>query len=147
MYKCKYFAIHELVCKHVYDKFGEKAWEFFDKDFLEDLDTIREILGVPVVINTWKKGGQYSESGNRCPKCSIVAKKIQAGQLYMSMHNLFGAMDMKPKGMTIKEAVKKVQDNAHRLKTINRIEDPNVTTSWLHVDKKGHGNGIRIFIP
>lgn len=147
MYKCKYFKLQELVCPHVYEKYGEKAWEFFDKNFLKDLDTVREVLGVPIIINNWKAGGSYSESGNRCTKCSIVSSNIEKGTLNMSAHNLFEAVDMKPKGLTIKESVEKIMDNSHRFKAIKRIEDPDYTSTWLHVDVRGHHEGIKLFKP
>lgn len=147
MYKCKYFKIQELVCPHVYKKYGDKAWEFFNKEFLKDLDTIREVLEVPIVINNWHIKGSYKESGNRCQLCSIVAKKIVNKELNMSMHNLYQAFDLKPKGLEIKKAVEMVMDNVHRFKVIKRIENPDYTLTWLHIDTKGHHKGIRIFNP
>ena len=36
MYKCKYFKIQELVCPHVYEKYGDKSWEFFNEEFLKE---------------------------------------------------------------------------------------------------------------
>lgn len=147
MYKCKYFKIQELVCQHVYKKYGDKSWEFFSEEFLKDLDTVREVLGVPIIINNWHVNGQYKESGNRCQFCSIVAKKITNKELNMSMHNLYRAFDLKPKNLEIKKAVEMIMDNVHRFKVIKRIENPDYTLTWLHLDTKGHHKGIRIFNP
>ena len=49
MKKCKHFGIKELVSKIVFDRWGEKAWMFFDTDILEDLDTIREHWGSAII--------------------------------------------------------------------------------------------------
>ena len=147
MYKCKYFKIQELVCQHVYKKYGDKSWEFFSEEFLKDLDTVREVLGVPIIINNWHVNGQYKESGNRCQFCSIVAKKITNKELNMSMHNLYQAFDLKPKNLEIKKAIEMIMDNVHRFKVIKRIENPDYTLTWLHLDIKGHHKGIRIFNP
>ncbi|MGL5593077.1 MAG: hypothetical protein ACRDDH_03985 [Cetobacterium sp.] len=147
MHKCKYFKIQELVCPHVYKKYGDKAWEFFSEELLKDLDTVREVLGVTIIINNWHIEGQYKESGNRCPFCSIVAKKIANKELNMSMHNLYQAFDLKSKGLDIKKAVEMIMDNVHRFKVIKRIENPDHTPTWLHIDTKGHHKGIRIFNP
>ena len=147
MYKCKYFKIQELVCPHVYEKYGDKSWEFFNEEFLKELDIVREVLGVPIVINNWSKGGQYRESGNRCQFCSIVAKKIANKELNMSMHNLYQAFDLKPKELEIRKAVEIIMDNIHRFKIIKRIENPDNTLTWIHIDTKGHHKGIRIFNP
>lgn len=49
----KYFNIKELVCPHVYDKFGERAWIFLDTMALRMLLVLRrDILKVPLVCNT-----------------------------------------------------------------------------------------------
>lgn len=147
MYKCKYFKIQELVCPHVYEKYGDKSWEFFNEEFLKDLDIVREVLRVPIIINNWSTGGKYRESGNRCQFCSIVAKKIVNKELNMSMHNLYQAFDLKPKGLEIKKAVEIIMDNVHRFRAIKRIENPDYTPTWLHIDAKGHNKGIKIFNP
>ena len=63
----------------------------------------------------------------------------------MSMHNLYQAFDLKPKGLEIKKAVEIIMDNVHRFKVIKRIENPDHTPTWLHLDTKGHHKGIRIF--
>ena len=59
----RYFSIKELVCPHVYDKFREYAWNFFDPRLLETLLVIREKCGLPIVINNWAKGGQLLFDG------------------------------------------------------------------------------------
>ena len=41
----KYFIIQELVCKHTFDRFGEKAWQFLDTELLHTLLVIRKKLG------------------------------------------------------------------------------------------------------
>lgn len=147
MMRCKKFKIQELVCPHVYKKYGEKSWEFFNKDLLEDLDLIRELLGVPIIINNYSVGGQYKESGNRCPFCSINSKKIANKELSMSMHNSFRAFDLKPQGLSIKKAIDIILDNSSKFKAVKRIENPNNTPTWIHIDTRGHEKGIRIFNP
>jgi len=47
----KYFDTQEVVCKHVYDKFGDDAWKFFDPRLLETLLFIREGIGEPIYVN------------------------------------------------------------------------------------------------
>jgi hypothetical protein len=45
----KYFDIQELVCPHVYDKFGLYAWQFFDPRLLDVVLVIREKNGLPMI--------------------------------------------------------------------------------------------------
>ena len=89
--KSKYFKIEELVCRHVYEKFGDKAWMFIDDRLIETLNLLREkILGVPMIINTWKDGGGYSQRGLRCNRCQIVREKTSP---YLSAHILGKGVD------------------------------------------------------
>lgn len=147
MYKCKYFKIQELVCPHVYKKYGENSWIFFRKELLQELDMIRELLGVPLTINNWNINGPRSESGIRCTQCSIQSDKIKKGELSMSMHNSCNAFDIKLKGLDVKKAITIIMDNSHRFKSIKRIEDPKFTPTWIHIDTKGHHEGIILFEP
>ena len=136
MYKCKYFKPHELVSKIVYSKFGEDSYQFFDKDVLQDLDIIRESYGNPITINNWFWGGQYSESGLRTNKDSIVKNKTG---LYVSAHCLGCGFDLKDKF--------NIQGNNHKLynhisslirqgklKAFRRLENIQKTPTWVHVD-------------
>ena len=70
-----YFEIQELVDKTVFDKFGQTAWKFIDKDLLACLLIIREKLGKPMTINNWHKGGQFSQRGLRHNMSPMVQGK------------------------------------------------------------------------
>ncbi|MGL4935000.1 MAG: hypothetical protein ACRC51_05950 [Cetobacterium sp.] len=146
MYKCKYFKLQELVCPDIYKQYGDSAWEFFDQNFLKDLDGIRELFNTAIIINNWHIGGSYKESGLRCALCNEVKKHTLKGKVNMSAHKMNGA-DLKLKGIEIKKAVETIVNNAHRFKTIKRIENPDYTPTWLHVDTRGHHEGIKIFNP
>jgi hypothetical protein len=61
-----YFKIEELVCPHVYDKFGLYAWRFFDPRLLDTLLVIREKIAKPIYVNNWDMGGDFSQRGFRC---------------------------------------------------------------------------------
>ena len=50
--KPKYFQLYELVCPHVYYRFGEQAWGFLDQNQMILMDWIRENLG-ETYINNW----------------------------------------------------------------------------------------------
>ena len=39
--KSDYFSIKELVCKHVYERYGESAVMFLDDNLFETLNVIR----------------------------------------------------------------------------------------------------------
>jgi len=61
MYKCKHFAIHELVPPKVFDSRGEKAWELLDERLLITLDGLRKRYGSMTVNNYhWGKDREWS---------------------------------------------------------------------------------------
>lgn len=133
MYKCKHFGIKELVSNLVYAKFGEQAWQFFNKEVLEDLDTIREAWGGAIIINNWAAGGQYKESGLRSNMDSILKGKKA---LYLSAHVLGCGFDLKANNGKNKDLHTLVCNliKQKRLKKFRRVENFASTPTWVHVD-------------
>ncbi len=120
-----YFQIPELVCDHTHSKWGERAWQFLDTDYLHCLLIIRrDILQVPMTCNT----KTATQRGLRCNRCELVKEKKN---VYLSAHILGKAGDFTCKGMTAQEARSRIRNNAHLLPCNIRIEDG---VSWLHFD-------------
>lgn len=144
MYTCEYFNITELVSPVVYNRFGSFAWNFFDERMLEDLDLLRELWGKPLIINNWKNGGQYKESGLRCNVDSIVKAKTTP---YLSAHTLGRGFDIKPQNLKDVPLLHEcVIDNYKKFKVLSRIENLEATPTWVHVDSLiPRGKEITIF--
>lgn len=120
-----YFDVQELVCNHTFAKWGEKAWQFLDTDYLHCLLIIRrDILKAPMRCN----GKGKTQRGLRCNRCSLVRGK---SSVYLSSHIFGKAGDFDVKDMKAEEARKKIKDNAHLLPCNIRMEDG---VSWLHFD-------------
>lgn len=121
----KYFQISELVCEHTHSKWGERAWQFLDTDYLHALLVIRrDILQVPMTCN---HDGAY-QRGLRCNMCELVKEKSRN---YLSSHVLGKAGDFTCKGLTAQQARERIKANAHLLPCNIRLED---NVSWLHFD-------------
>ena len=88
------FNIKEFVCPHVYERFGEAAWNYFDIRLLETILWIRKTLGKPMTINNWSAG--KTQRGLRCNLCQMVKDKDRA---YLSAHVLGQGIDFDVKGM------------------------------------------------
>lgn len=127
-----YFDIQEIVCKDVYDKFREKAWEFFDPRLLETILVIREAIGKPIYVNNWQINGNLAERGLRCNLCSLVDSKTAQGIPYLSAHIQGMALDFNVKGETAAQTRQWIMNNKHLLPHPIRLELD--TPTWVHID-------------
>jgi len=128
----QYFDIKELVCPHTYKKFGERSWQFFDSEFLENLLILRkDVLKVPLVCNDWSKGGQFSQRGFRCNICELVKSKTLKNQIYLSAHCNGAGADFSSSKMSAKQMRELIKENQHLFTVPVRVERD---VSWLHFD-------------
>lgn len=134
----KYFDIKELVCPHVYDKFREYAWQFFDPRLLDVLLVIREKLNLPIIVNNWASGGDFSQRGLRCNRCSLVKEKTALEKLYMSAHIQGMGVDFNVVGMSVKEVHEWLAKNQILLPHPIRIEEED-GVNRIHIDVRSNG--------
>jgi len=128
----EYFDLRELVCEHTYNAFGEKSWQFFDRDFLEMLLVLRrDIIAAPMTVNNWHLGGQFSQRGFRCNICQLTRSKTLKNQIYLTSHANGAAIDFDAKGMTAEHVRAKVKANAVKLPCNVRMESK---VTWAHID-------------
>ena len=134
MYKCKHFKIQELVSPIVYSQWGDKAWMFFDEDFLKDLDTIREHWGRAIIVNNWAEGGNLKQCGLRSNLDDLVKNKKT---LYLSAHCMGKAVDMHDTKGSNRALFNLVYNliEQKRLKKIKRLENLVNTPTWVHADQ------------
>lgn len=140
--KPQYFELHELVCKHIYDKYGKQAWQFLDPRLIITIDWIRKQLDKPIEINNYHWGGKDTQSGVRCNMCSIVKSKTDKGQVYMSGHQEGQAVDFSVEGMEA-EAVRN-WIVSQELPYPIRLE---AGVNWVHLDCRNAGQKVYIFNP
>ena len=131
-----YFDIRELVCPHIYDKFREYAWQFFDPRLLDTLLVIREAINLPIYVNNYDSGGSFDERGIRCNCCAIPKEKTRLEKLYMSAHCQGMAVDFDVKGMTAQEVRDWLKANQILLPYPIRCE---LDVNWVHIDVRSDG--------
>jgi len=126
-----YFDIEELVCDHTYKKWGEKAWQFLDTDYLHALLIIRrDIIRMPM----WCNGNGKKQRGLRCNRCQEVRSK---SDVYLSAHVLGKAGDFTVTGMKAPAVREKIKANAELLPCKVRLEKwgaDGSEISWVHID-------------
>lgn len=134
----KYFDIKELVCNHIYDKFGTQAWMFLSTPLLHTLLVLRtEIVNVPMVVNT----SSLKQRGMRCNMCPIVKGKTSA---YISAHVTGNGVDFSCNGISAEDIRKLIKANQDKLPYNIRLEDD---VNWVHIDVYDYGflNKITMF--
>lgn len=128
IYKPIYFELQELVCPHVFIKYKEFAFNFFDTRLLIMLDTIRDRIGRPIYVNDWQVRGDKDQRGLRCPQCEIVKNQTE---LYMSAHCLGKGADFEVPGLVAQEVRDWIIKNKNLWPYPIRLEK---NTSWVHLD-------------
>lgn len=168
--KPDHFELQELVCPHVFYRYGEQAWSFLDPRQMVMIDWVRNKYG-PTFINDWYekyKDTDYikfiaeqlrlqlpilteqlpsppqnmlSERGVRCNICSLYLEKTSKGILYMSGHGLAKADDMNVQGRTAEEVRQDMIKNKNSLPFPIRFEK---NKSWIHMDCEDNLQGIKV---
>lgn len=137
---CPNITVKELVCPHIYKKWGDKAIRFIDPDIIACLNVIRnDILKCPIVINndTWKQRGM------RCNLCDLVKTKTTP---YLTSH-LFGkAIDFLCKQYTVRQVHELIKKNAHLLPCKIRLESPIDAPTWTHFDIMTYGQIEKVYV-
>jgi hypothetical protein len=155
IYKPRNFILSELICPHVLNTFGSRAWSFFDERLLMTMDFLRDQWNAPVYVNNYdmlketrEKLGLplFDERGCRCIQCDIVKKAIRDGKIYCSAHIRFQACDFNVFKMTSDKVTLWLLSNYQMLPFPIRIEKN--TKGWTHIDMSNTGtNKVELFIP
>ena len=127
----RFFDVSELVCDHTFAKFGDKAWQFLDTDYLHALLIIRrDIIKMPMYCNSKTQ----KQRGLRCNRCQMVRSK---SSVYLSSHVLGKAGDFTVTGMKAQAVREKIKANADLLPCKVRLERWDASgneISWVHID-------------
>ena len=136
MYKCEYFAIHELVPRNVFHGRGEKAWELLDERLLITLDKLRVRYG-RMTVNNYYWGKSREWSGLRTTDSPFYSA--------FSQHTFGRAADCLFESKTAEEVRQDILTNpeSNDFKLIGSVE---LGVSWLHFDVRNCDH-IKIFYP
>lgn len=132
-HKAEHFAIEEFVPESVYMERGGKAWQLIDIRLIENADSLREQLGVPLIINNWHLDGLRDASGFRISE--------QRHYKPYSQHSSGRALD----------CVCEIPADVIRDKILNKdiiLPHPacfETGVSWLHMDVRNMTNGHTYF--
>jgi len=137
-----YFNLEELVCKHVFDKYGDTAWSWLDPRLTDTIEWIREKLGRPMIGNNYHNGGEITQRGIRCNQCGLVRHATLKDIIYMSAHIRGQAFDFIVPGMLAEEVRLFIVSKKLYLPYKIRMEK---SVSWIHLDVCNDSNEKIIF--
>lgn len=121
-----YFNIKELVCPHIYKRFGETAWMFLSTQLLHTILVIRQdILNKPMIVNN---SSTYTQRGMRCNMCQIVKGKTSP---YLSAHVTGNAIDFSCSDLSAEQIRQSISQHKDELPYNIRLEKD---VNWVHVD-------------
>ncbi len=122
--KSKYFKIHELVPKKMFEEYGESAWKYVDPRLIESIDKLKEHFNLgTMTINNYFWGGNREWSGIRTPDSPYYS--------YGSQHSYGNAFDIVFSNYTTEEARNYIIDNPDKFPYIKGME---LGVDWLHID-------------
>jgi len=120
----KYFKIHELVPKKMFEKYGEAAWRYVDPRLIESIDKLKEHFNLgTMTINNYFWGGNREWSGIRTPESHYYS--------FGSQHSYANAIDAVFSHYSEEEVRNYIIDNKDLFPHIKGIE---LGVSWLHID-------------
>ena len=130
----KYFTTTELVCSHIYARFGDEALSFYRADYLETILFLRRHFNVPMFCNYIG----MTQRGVRCNLCEMVKSKTRP---YLSGHVLWCAGDWTFEGYTAEQMRQEIKKIAHLLPHPIRLER---SVTWVHIDTLAYGRTGKI---
>ena len=136
-YKPKFFRIEELVDEATFDRFGFRAWMFFNPVFLRSLDRARHHFDSPITVNDWANGGQFSQRGLR------VNTTVGA---HYSQHKFGNAGDYDVEGYPAEEVRQEIlkKKDHHDFELITCLE---ADVAWVHQDCRNIRQRILLIKP
>lgn len=154
MIKAEHFKLQEYVPKHIYEKYGERAWEFIDSRLILTNDALRKKFG-KMIANTWHKQNLIEAYGyrqwsglrtaeayrNDNPRLSDFENTIimyRAHDASVSQHKYGRASDSLFIDTPVSEVRRYILANPNEFPFLNALEDD---VSWGHNDVR---NCIRI---
>ena len=122
------FAVHELVPRAMYERYGDKAILCLDPRIIRFLAIARPLWGVPLTVNNYGYGGDREWSTLRTTDSPWYNP--------LSQHSFGRALDAGASKMSAEEMREWIRENAHWL--YNEIGTDTITiedgVDWLHID-------------
>ena len=139
----KYFELYELLPPELYigdlytsEIARQRAFaSYFDTKLLITIDKVRDIIGKPLICNTWFQDGNRRYCGFRTENCSVGAR--------LSAHKEGKAADLICRDYSAEQMRQIIFEHKDLLPYPIRIEDK---VSWLHIDTREFKGKDKIYL-
>jgi len=134
--KSKYFEIHELMPKKLFEEVKEEVlWRMVPEQLIDNIDRLKEMFNEgSMTINDYYWDGQREWSGLRTKDSKLYSEG--------SMHSVMGATDSVWSDYSVDEIRMYIMNHQDKFPGIRRIEGE---VNWLHQDIKETGRR-RIYV-
>ncbi len=133
------FQLEELVHPEIYDRIGSRSFDFLNPLLPLAVQGLRDEFG-SITVNDWVWGGNFINSGLRMPN-------YPDGFAELSSHRFGCAADCKFADADPLQVQLYIKSHADDFPYITRMENAEITKTWLHVEVGKRGNNIIIFNP
>lgn len=132
IYDSPYFDVREWVDEKTWTELGEKAASMVDARIVRVGDRLRQLAGVPLVVNNW----HYRRPGQRLYRSSGFRAVWDKTGGKLSQHRRGGAADFKSSQLTPAALRGIILANAAEFQALGltTLEDLAYTPTWLHCD-------------
>jgi len=122
-----HFDLRELMCPEIFNHpaIGERSIDFINANAVQTLEDVREFAG-PATINNWHEGGNYTDSGYRSAESNTGSS--------FSSHRMGCGFDLKFQDKKAVDVYYHILNNQHLFPYISRMENAEMTLTWLHVE-------------
>ena len=132
------FLLSELVDPDILERVGDRAADFLHPELAPTLQKLRDRFGA-ICVNGTFRGKTFTESGLRHPKARTGAS--------LSSHRFGTAADCKFYEATPIEVQRYILKHADEFPHITRMENAEVTVTWLHIEIGKRKSSIYVFNP
>lgn len=132
------FELQEFVHPEIYRRIGNRSADFLHPLLARTIQELRNRFG-KIIINDWLWGGELVDSGLRLPQGTVGAD--------LSAHRFGCAADIKIETVIPIDVQQQIMQHQHIYPHITRMENADITKTWLHIEVGKRKAPIVIYNP
>ena len=132
------FRAEEFIHPAIWNKIGDRAVDFLNPRLVPTCQQLRDIFG-PIIVNDWYIDGRFEDSGLRMPQGIVGAA--------LSSHRFGCAADLKLTDIDPISVQQHIIRHREHFPYVTRMENAEITKTWLHLETGIRHGEIHVFDP